>query len=106
MTDLSSSFSKIYPKVFELKVEYRGKHAATFLDLDITIKDSIFIYKLFYKRDKFMYFIVRMLHMSSNILSKIQIKYYIKILPDFIPRTSEVYLRMVAQGGNRNKICQ
>ena len=71
MTDLSSSFSKIYPKEFELKVEYRGKHAATFLDLDITIKDSIFIDKLFCKRDKFMYFIVRMLHMSSNILSSI-----------------------------------
>ena len=26
--------------------------------------------------------------------------------PEFIPRASEIYIKMVAQGGNRNKISQ
>ena len=54
-----SSYDYIYPKQFELKLEHQGKHA-TFLDLNITIEDNIFAYKLFDKRDKFPFFIVRM----------------------------------------------
>ena len=47
-----SSFRKIYPNKLELKLENQGKHASN-LDLDITIEDEIFVYKLFDKRDKF-----------------------------------------------------
>ena len=42
----------IYPKELELKVEYQGDHA-TFLILDITINDGIFIYNLFDKKIRF-----------------------------------------------------
>ena len=50
----------------ELKLEH-----ATFLDLDITIKDGIFVYKLFDKRDAFGFPIVRMPFIESNIPSNI-----------------------------------
>ena len=42
----SSSYKYIYPKQLELKLEHRGEHS-TFLDLDITIEDSLFVYKFF-----------------------------------------------------------
>ena len=42
---------------------------ATFLDLDITIKDNIVIYKLFDKKDKFLFFIVRLPHVFTNVPS-------------------------------------
>ena len=44
-----TSFKKIYPNELELKVENQGNHAS-FLDLDIEIKDSVFVRKLFDKR--------------------------------------------------------
>ena len=47
----------IYPKELELRVEHQGNHAS-FLDLDIEIEDSVFVYKLFDKRDKFPFFVV------------------------------------------------
>ena len=47
-----------------------GTHT-TFLDLDIKIEDEIFVYKLFDKRDKFPFFIVRKPHFENNILSTI-----------------------------------
>ena len=50
--ELLSSHKDIYPPELELKIEHQGGHA-TFLDLDITIKDGIFVYKLFDKRDAF-----------------------------------------------------
>ena len=37
-----SSLRKTYPKELESKVEHRGKRT-TFLDLDITVEDCIFI---------------------------------------------------------------
>ena len=46
----SVSFKDIYPEELELKVEHSDTHA-TFLDFDITIKDGMFIYKLFDKRN-------------------------------------------------------
>ena len=69
--DEFSEFLKcIYPGELELKLEHSGTHA-TFLDLEIKIKDGILIYKLFNKRDKFPFFIIHMLHFESNIPSTI-----------------------------------
>ena len=111
--DFSSSFNKIYPQDLSLKVEHEGTHA-TFLDLDITIKDGIFVYKLFDKRDKFPFFIIRMPHLSSNIPSSIfygsvfseflRIARCTLIFEDFIPRASELYSRMRSQGGDSRSI--
>ena len=53
------NFKDIYPKELELKLEHQSSHA-TSLDLDIEIKDGVFAYKLFDKRDTFSYEIVRM----------------------------------------------
>ena len=58
-------YKEIYPDELELKVEHSGSHAS-FLNLDISIKDGIFIYKLFDKRDAFPFSIVRMPHKDSN----------------------------------------
>ena len=43
------SFKNIYHQELELKVE----NHASILDLDIKIEDSVFVYKLFDKGDKF-----------------------------------------------------
>ena len=64
--DFGKSFREIYPPELELKVENQGNHA-TFLDLDITIVDGLFVYKLFDKRDAFPFSIVRMPNIKSNI---------------------------------------
>ena len=37
------------------------------MDFDIKIEDCIFVYKLYEKRDKLLFFIVRTPHISSNI---------------------------------------
>ena len=55
--EFGRSFREIYPDNLELKCEHEGTHA-TFLQLDITIRDGIAIYKLFDKRDNFPFFIV------------------------------------------------
>ena len=60
----------MYPKQLELKIEHQGEHTP-FLDLDITIEDNIFLYKVFGKRDKCPFFIVRMPYLPSNIPSSI-----------------------------------
>ncbi len=60
-----SVYGEIYPDELELKIEHSGSHAS-FLNLDISIKDGIFIYKLFDKRDAFPFSIVRMPHKDSN----------------------------------------
>ena len=73
-----TSFKNIYPKELDLKVERQGNHVS-FLDLDIKVEDSVFVYKPFDKRDKFSLFIVRIPHLSSNIPSTISSGY------DFIP---------------------
>ena len=102
------SYRDIYPPELELKVEHQGTHA-TFLDLDITIKDNIFVYKLFDKRDAFPFSIVRMPHLSSNIPSNIfygsvfseilRIARCTLLFPDFTPRVTELLQRMKNQGG-------
>ena len=59
-------YKDLYPPELQLKVEHSGTHA-TFLNLDITVKDGVFIYKLFDKRDAFPFLIVRMPYIDSNI---------------------------------------
>ena len=113
--DFLTSHQEIYPPELTLKIEYNGDHA-TFLDLDITIKDKIFIFKLFDKRDKFPFFIVRMPHLSSNIPSSVfygsvfseflRIARCTLLLTDFTPRASELYKRMLTQGASEIKLFQ
>ena len=111
--DFMASKQEIYPKELELKIEHHGEHA-TFLDLDITIKENIFVYKLFDKRDQFPFFIVRMPHLSSNIPASVfygavfseflRIARCTLLLSDFTPRASELYNRMLSQGATKNKL--
>ena len=106
--DFNNSFKNIYPPQLELKLEHSGLHA-TFLDLDITIEDGIFVYKLFDKRDKFPFHIVRMPNASSNIPTIIfygsifseflRIARCSLLFKDFLPRATELFTRMIAQGG-------
>ena len=65
-----TSFRNICPKELDLKVERQGNHVS-FLDLDIKVEDSIFVYKPFDKRDTFSLFIVRKPHLPTNISSTI-----------------------------------
>jgi len=102
------SYKDIYPPELELKVEHQGLHA-TFLDLDITVENGLFIYKLFDKRDAFPFFIVRMPHLSSNIPQNIfyssifsellRIARCTLLFNDFIVRASQLIDRMKSQGG-------
>ena len=59
-------YKDIYPPELQLKAKHSSTHA-TFLNLNITLKDGMFIYKFFDKRDAFPYFIVRMLYIDSSI---------------------------------------
>ena len=59
-------YKDIHPPELQLKVEQSGTHA-TFLNLDIKVKDGVFIHKLFDKRDAFPFFIVCMAYIDSNI---------------------------------------
>ena len=111
--EFSKSFPEIYPPELQLKCEHEGTHA-TFLDLDISIIDNIFVYKLFDKRDDFPFTIVRMPDLSGNIPSSIfygsimseflRIARCTLLVSDFIPRARKLYKRMVNQGGSRNKV--
>ena len=47
-------------------LEHSGIHV-TFSNLDITVKDGVFSYKRFDKRDIFLFFIIRMPYIDSNI---------------------------------------
>jgi len=84
------------------------------LELDITIVDRIFVYKLFDKRDTFPFFIVRMPDLSGNIPGHI---FYGSIMSeilriarstlhynDFIPRTADLFKRMINQGAEPSKL--
>ena len=76
----SKLFKRIYPGGLQLKLKY-SKTYATFLDLDIKIENGIFVYKLFDKREKFLFFIVHMPHFQRNIPSTIL---YGSISSDFL----------------------
>ena len=111
--DFGKSFREIYPPELELKVENQGNHA-TFLDLDITIVDGLFVYKLFDKRDAFPFFIVRMPNIKSNIPAYIFYGTFLSEIlriarctlnyVDFLNRASLLYKRMVTQGGSEDKL--
>ena len=109
--DFFSCYNDIYPKELQLKVEHHGIHA-TFLDLDISIENNIFRYKLFDKRDAFPFFIVRMPHKDSNLPSIIfyssiysevlRISRCTLLFEDVLPRISELFTRMLNQGAERS----
>ena len=111
--EFGKSFKEIYPVELELKVEHQGSHA-TFLDLDITISQGKFIYKLFDKRDNFNFFIVRMPNLTSNIPSTVfygsilseflRIARSTLLFEDFYPKANSLYLRMLTQGGNQRLV--
>ena len=108
--EFGRSISEIYPDELELKAEHSGNHA-TFLNLDISIIDGRFIYKLFDKRDEFPFFIVRMPHMDSNIPRSIfysalvgeflRIGRSTLLVTDFLPKAADLVKRMIKQGANQ-----
>ena len=107
--EFQRSYPEIYPKELELKCEHKGDHA-TFLELDITIKNGIFVYKLFDKRDNFPFFIVRMPDLTGNIPSHVfygsfmseilRIARATLIYEDFVLKAKELIKRMLTQGAS------
>ena len=65
----SEHFHEIYPKEMELSKENNGSVTASFLDLDIEIRDDKFHYGLYDKRNAFNFEIVRMPFKCSNMPS-------------------------------------
>ena len=106
-------FKDIYPDELELKVEHEGT-SASFLNLDIRIEDSQFVYKLYDKRDAFPFSIVRMPYLCSNIPKKIfysaLVGEFLRIaratlyLSDFEPKAVNLVKRMLNQGGDQTSI--
>ncbi len=102
-------YKDIYPEELELKIEHSGHHAS-FLNLDITIEDGLFVYKLYDKRDTFPFHIVRMPQMSSNIPQSIfysalvgeflRIARSTLLIRDFTPKAKELIERMKKQGAH------
>ena len=112
-SEFAKSYSEIYPPELQLKCEHQGIHA-TFLDLEISVVNNIFVYKLFDKRDDFPFSIVRMPDLSGNIPSYVfygsimseflRIARCTLLLSDFVPRASALYQRMIGQGGSSNMV--
>ena len=73
-------YQEIYPDELELKKEHSGNHG-TFLNLEITIIEGKFVYKLYDKRDAFPFSIVRMPHVDSNIPEVI---FYSSLVGEFL----------------------
>ena len=106
-------YRDIYPEELELKKEHSGHHG-TFLNLDITIRDKRFVYKLFDKRDAFPFSIVRMPFMNSNIPESIfysaLIGEFLRIarstlmLEDFLEKAINLCKRMSIQGASSKNI--
>ena len=65
--EFESSYSNIQPQELQPDKENTDKLEASFLDLDIKIKDGKFHFNLFDKRDSFPFSIVRMPDQSSNV---------------------------------------
>ena len=66
--EFQTSFKNIFPIELEAKVENQGNHVS-FLDIGIKLKNCIFVFILFHKRDKFSFFVEWIFHLSSNIRS-------------------------------------
>ena len=81
-------YEDIYPLEFQLKVEHSGIHA-TFLHFETTIKDGVFIYKLFDKNDTFTFFIFRMPYIDSNISKLI---FYSALVGEFLRKACSFLL--------------
>ena len=113
--EFGRSFREIYPEELELKCEHHGTRA-TFMNLEINISDSIFVYKLFDKRNDFPFFIVRMPDLTGNIPSHVfygsVMSEFLRIARstlfyvDFLPVASNLLKRMINQGGARDKLLQ
>ena len=109
--EFGRSSPDIYPEELDLKLEHNGDHG-TFLNLDITIQDGIFVYKLYDKRDCFPFSIVKMPYIDSNIPRTIfysalkgeflRIARSTLYLEDFIPKAKELLGRMRIQGAKNN----
>ena len=65
-----STQTEIYPKELKIEVEHQRTHSS-FLNLDITMVDRKFVYKLYSKRYSFKFLIVRMPYIDSNIPNNI-----------------------------------
>ena len=108
--EFGKSYREIYPSNLQLKCEHQGSHA-TFLEVDITVQDGYFIYKLFDKRDNFPFFIVRMPNLNGNIPSHVfygsvmseflRIARCTLLYTDFLPVAVNLYKRMLNQGGSQ-----
>ena len=94
-----------------MKCEFEGQHA-TFLDLDVDVKDGMFIYKLFDKRDDFPFSIVRMPDLSGNIPNHVfygsvmseflRIGRATLLYKDFVPKAKSLFTRMINQNGEKH----
>ena len=62
-------YSNIYPEELQLGKENTDKYEASFLDLDIKIKDGKFYFGFMDKRDSFPFSIVRMPDEPGNVSS-------------------------------------
>ena len=69
--EFESRYSNIYPEELQLDKENNDKHEASYLDLEIKIKDGEFHFGLFDKRDSFPFSVVRMADKTSNVPSSI-----------------------------------
>ena len=88
-------------------------HAA-FLELDISVIDGLFIYKLFDKRDEFPFSIVRMPDLSGNIPDHVfygsvmseflRIARATLLYPDFLLKAKELFYRMINQSGQKHML--
>ena len=111
--EFGRSFQQIYPAELEVKCEHQGLHA-TFLDLEVNVENSIYIYKLFDKREGFPFFIVRMPDLSGNIPSHVfygsvmseflRIARCTLLYSDFLPSAISLFKRMLNQGGSQKSI--
>ena len=79
-----SAYTDIYPQALELKYTARSRTSATFLDMDISISNSIFNKKLFDQRNEFNFDVISLPNMSSNIpINQAYSTYYNQIIRYF-----------------------
>ena len=89
-----SAYTDIYPQTLELKYTARSRISATFLDMDISISNSIFNKKLFDKRNEFNFNVISLPNMSSHIpINQAYSTYYSQIIRYF--RTNNNYSNFV-----------